>query len=398
MNLSNAQILFSKWNQRSILLITVFIFFGFACQENRKFEYHPKLENIPYADRVTNSISKEKSSEILNEQLPDYLINFRKFLESPNQFNEQILELYIQSIDRLEVEAINENSLLMLDFRKRLSQIDLIRGKSTSVASQGRGPGELMGAREMKKVGDFVYILNSDLRISIFDCKNIPCLHQQTIPIKNAVSSIDKVEDSTFVVISTERRSGEPVLENQEEYQIRPLKILDKLNNTVQEFGLAYDTKGHWMLERPMIDYGTVLFDRKREQFIVIFERFPFIYIYNKQFKLDTLLRIESFIIGKQKYWPDTGRLRTIQNDHSLIKTVRIFDNKYLLVKVNTKKDYAHEDNSLKNYQYDYYAVNLTTFESYYLGQISMNQEFDLFITKYGVLYAKNDNIKWTNL
>lgn len=87
------------------------------------------------------------------------------------------------NLDQIQFIAIDSTRIILLDvLRNTLFEYDSSLNDWTTIAEQGRGPGDLMFSSDITMVGNLLYVTVKDGKLTIFDCtNNPPCTYDKTI-------------------------------------------------------------------------------------------------------------------------------------------------------------------------------------------------------------------------
>lgn len=364
---------------------------------------HPIEERIPYYGRDHISIDTTRTFEELQEK-PEALVLFHQYLQNPDQFTIEKLDVNIGSPHSgFNVVSVGNGRLIVLDAdNNHLFEYNLNNHSKSTLAELGRGPGDIMFSEEMVKHNDFIYIVSGNMRISRFDCRPIPCEFNKTIPLGFSPTSLALFDDSLAALgfIDVSSASGQKFESELED--LKAVHVLDDEGNEIDIFGDTYNTGGHWMLLRPFVSDGMVRYSSTEDLFILAFASFPFLYIYNAHNReLKETYKISNFLLGNQKYWPNIGRLQTIMKDHSAIRSLKVIEGSLLWIKAEMRKNYRNK-RPLWDRQLDYYIVNLEDQQTYYMGDIKVEEDDVPFQTFYfiqdGLIIYKKGSLFWLKM
>lgn len=105
------------------------------------------------------------------------------------------------------------------------------------------------------------------------------------------------------------------------------------------KFGEGYDIGTSGCYLGRFIAEGMVKYSPKEKVYISAYNRFPLFYTYDaKTLEIQDTYQIFDFILGKQRYWPDSGHLEVTMEDHSAIKNIRFIEEQYVLLEVVTRR------------------------------------------------------------
>ncbi len=362
-------------NIRYGLVICPLLLLFIACnsEESGNIVEHPIEEKIPYYDNDHLSVDTVKKFSQMPKK-PDKLIFFQQVLKNPGKFKTKKLDILVSEPELgLNVISKNKNVLVILDpGNDKIFEYNLNTDEVITVAGTGRGPGDIMFSQEMTKYKNSIYVAGANMQISAFEYKSTPSEFRKVIPISFIPTSIAPYGDSLAILGTPDVRnaSGNKLEDNGENWKV--VHLIDKKGTKVAEFGDSYDIDGHWMLLRPFVSNGVIRYSSKEDIFILAFNRFPLLYIYDaRDLKLKNTFSISNFVIGKSKYWPDMGRFQVPMEDHSSIKNVHLIGDQFLWIEVGTRKNYRNERPYWDRW-IDYYVIDLSTSEEYYMGGLEV--------------------------
>jgi hypothetical protein len=388
-------------DKSSLLLLGLVAILILQCNNKKnqdKFVFHPIEENIPYFNYEHSKITKENNlSKTFDNGLSEINL-LTKFLKKTSKQDFQKLNLLVRDPYRFDATSISSNRLVLLDeLSNRLIEYDLSSDTTVNLAKKGKGPGDINFPQGIHKDQNNINIPLADMRISQLNCSQRPCLYQRTIELDFRPYSLTKT-DSNFAVLGSinVNNSGNNIQFESKLEEIRPIHFLKDNGEEINSFGNAYDVNGHWMLLRPLVNNGKIRYLPSEDTYALIYQRFPFIYIYDSNFKMQKVYEISDFILGKQKYWPETGKVRIVKQNHSLIRNVKVIGGKYVLLEIEEKKDQQTSDfKRTWSRSFDYYLLNISNDKSYYLGSTSPNEKQSIHVLDNGMLINNNGVLHW---
>lgn len=372
-----------KKHLKIILTSLIFLSFYSSCTKDDQSNSatiieHPLEEKIPHYGFKHNIIERSRSYNELD--IESYELDLlHQYLQDPQQFSHEKLEIEIGSpFPAFNVFTIDENRLIILDDNdNKLIEYNLNTKESISISEFGRGPGDFQFPREMIKHNDTVYILRQDMYVSSFDCSKTPCSHLEDLSLEFEPSSM-AISDNHFAIL------GDPIendIESSEsENNLDPGKavhLIDASGEPVVSFGSKYEVDSHNLLKQPFVLNGMVRYSSSANLYVLAYRPFPYIYLYNSDnFEIKSVFKIEDFVLGKRKYWPDERRLKTPEEDFSYINRIELFNQNLLWIELETKSNYRITENSiLWDREFDYYITDISETESYYIGNYSYEAE-----------------------
>lgn len=346
----------------------------------------PQKSNIPYASLDVRSINKKnESKKSIDISGVKFLV---KYLKNPNSLvNKSKIPISIGDPDDLLIASINDRVLILDTNENTLWEYSVSKKIVKKIASYGRGPGGLSSATDIFIEHKSLYISMSGARVSKFNCRNFPCKFKEELKMGNMIIYSFAKKDSSFALLGSS-----PVTEgSNEELSDKPIHIYDLKGSRVKDFGKMYDTNNQWMLRRPFLQ-GKIEYDRDIDNYVLTYQRFPYIYVYDNNLKITDIFKINDFLIGKQKFWPRKGRLQIVMEDHSIVKNIKSLDGGDILVTIETKKNQRVEDNIFVwDKYYDFYIVNINKKKYKYLGGSTNDNIIKYF--KSGVLKIDDNSI-----
>ncbi|MGF1669444.1 MAG: hypothetical protein ACFCU6_03275, partial [Balneolaceae bacterium] len=333
---------------------------------------HPIEERIPFYD-FNHILIDIKNSFITLNQKSQELVLLYQYLQNPEKIAFEKLDLLVGSpFPAFNVVSFGDDRLVILDDNSnKLHEYNLETKKASVISDFGRGPGDFQFPLEMVKHHDMIYILREDMFLSVFDCKENPCLHNDDISLQFTPSSLATFKNK-FAILGG--RVDNENVEGTNSHQMldysKSVHIIDKNSEEISSFGKIYDINGHWMLHRPFVLNGKVRYGEYDDKFVLAFKPFPYIYIYDaNDLRIENTFKLSDFLLSKQKYWPNERRLRTPEEDFSYINNIEVFNGHLLWIEVETKTNYRITESSiLWDRKLDYYVIDLSDRASYYMG------------------------------
>jgi len=314
----------------------------------------PQDSNIPYANHNVISIDKKNESKgFSNISGVKFL---EKYLDNPESItNKNKIPIHTSDSDDLLITSIKDR-VLILDADENILWEYSVRKKIVKkVASYGRGPGGLSSTTDMLIRNSNLYISMSAARISKFNCRTFPCKFKEELKMKDMIIYSFAKKDNSFAILGSS-----PVTQRTEEkLSDKPIHIYNPKGKRIKDFGKMYDTNKQWMLRRPFLQ-GKIEYEKNIDNYVLTYQRFPYIYVYDNDLKITMIFKINDFLVGKQKFWPKKGRLQIVMEDHSIIKNIKSLGRGIILVTVETLKNQRVEDNIFVwDKYYNFYVINL---------------------------------------
>ncbi|MFU8812954.1 MAG: hypothetical protein ACNA78_08295 [Balneolaceae bacterium] len=343
---------------------------------DEEFIPHPIPRFMPHSDVDAIELELRDAADIL-DSLPENLQLLYRFLNDESQvFNEKELSLIVSNSDEIGVASLDETSLLFLDkYDNRFFQYDLLEDKYVSLAPQGRGPGDIFFTQEMQVYNKRAYVAMEGFRISVFDCQLGKCMYESTISTEwSGNYSIAPLGDKLMALGRPGFSSDLSVDSEGIEHTIYQL---NSDGEVVQSFGQPYQY-WHPVVGRAIHSYSTVRSFPKYEFHAVVFNFFPYIYLYNFEGELAGKYRVPGYLQGYYdlKEGPGNrymGRYR--HNDNSGLSATIAIDDQWLLIQKKERRDMQWELGRAEGSEWSsYYLFNVGSHELYDLGTDSIRE------------------------
>jgi hypothetical protein len=357
-----------------IYLILPFILVSCASDEPDDFSsvevMIPSEEKIPHFNRDHSYIRTDQTCNFENS--PQELMLLHQYLEDSSYLNQERLTVMIDEPplgSGFQMANIDENRFIILDFsRSQLIEYNFSNYRSSIIADIGRGPGDLHFPVGLDVQDSIVYVGRQDGYISKFDCQIIPCTFMEAISLDFTPVSISKADDLLAVlgmVTNPEPGSDDQSLSS------NPVRIISEEGTVIHGFGDSYDFSEHaFLLTHPDFSSGNIQYSRSERTYIFSYSRFPIIYTYDaNSLQIKDTYKLSDFVLGKQRYLPDTRRLYIPEGAFSYIRNLKILDQSMLLIETLTFEN--RERGSMGfifDYSFDYYAVDLSNSHACYIG------------------------------
>ena len=381
--------------KRCFLLFLLFTLLS-CSSDNSKTEEglvkHPKKANYPYAQSSHYGVDSTQSAIDISNFAK--LNHIQAFLDSSSIPTAKGVPVQISRSENLLIKPISRQRLIFIDTEtQHLFEYNQPQDTVYQLAEYGRGPGKLSSSKELSYNNGNLIIPMTSGRISLFNCQTTPCNFEEEKRLEDLIIySADMMDDGSFVALG-----NAPIRDKSDTLRSEALHTFNNNGNYLNSFAEAYDTEGHWMLRQPLSE-GIVKYNAPSEQYVLSFERLPFVYILDNDFNLVRSYKFNDFIVGQQKYWPQEGRLRIVMSDHSLIKDMVFFDD-FALVKIETKKNQEVVD---KRFSWDrelaYYLIDLNTNRATFVGSRPAKGKKGskrIDITSQGILKSDSDKLEW---
>lgn len=372
-----------KFSQKWLLIAICVGFISVSCNKNgeRSSEntvVHPIEKNIPYFDR--NHIEVSKTKRYSEGDLPSHTLNnLFRFLQSSAYTGEKLSLMTGVSLFT-DVLFKDENNLVILDSdRNALFQYGIQTGLVDSIAGQGQGPGDLNYSQEMIRDEDFIYIAMEDMKISRFDCRPEICEYDKTIPLNGSALSIAKVEEK-FAVL------GHHEFNPLDDYEVgNAISLVNGQGEIEQRFGRYYNAEQYIVFIS--LRQGTVRYSSSLEKYLFAMDYLPIIYAFNNRFELSETYKLTGSIQGEVIYDRRNQSANFPAQKKTSTTDITLLDNDVALIHTLTLTEARFDENSEgPSFIHDYYAINLTTLEGYYLGEHSGEYLSRIYPSEHGII------------
>jgi len=381
-------------------ITTMFIFLIISCGKSQdeagQAVLHPAESNIPYHDHSHIPVSKINSGG--GEDGKQF--GLKKYLQSQSDDSGIKLDAQTMGPTHLFAESIDESRIVILDDGNHtMIEYDLENNKASEIATFGRGPGSISNVRDMTLKGNTLYVAMQGARLSAFDCSQTPCSYTKEIFLEEISPFSADINGEQVAALGMKPVSGQT--SGNDALHFIPIHLFDNDGKLLKSGGKSYDTKGNWMLVRPFTE-GIIRFLPETRGYIVAYHRLPYLFIYDTDLKLVESFEFEDFILGKQEYFPQEGRLNIVKEDHSTIKNLRLRKNGSVLVEIETRENIIRaERRYVWDQKSDFYRVYLDDKRSEYLGEVVFDETDSrqaVLLTDHGIIEANSDDLKWIGL
>jgi hypothetical protein len=123
----------------------------------------------------------------------------------------------------------------------------------------------------------------------------------------------------------------------------------------------------------------------------IAYESFPFVYVYDKDNKLTSKLRLPDFLVSERRYEPDTGVLHTSYNKMSLLSQMVRLDQNRMLVEVFSRGGEGVTSNFERS---SYYILDPVRTQLHHMGDLA-GSKGRLIFADHGVLYVSEYSVRW---
>ncbi len=353
------------------LLLATFWVLGCKAPGNPTGEIMVPLDaNIPFFDRAHIQVSRA-ATQVEIGALPAEALRVRAYLSDPAQYVVDTLEFAFAG--PLQVVGVGEDRLAILDGSSdHLVEYDRGSGLGRTVAARGQAPGELSFSKALVGRANTIYAIRADRVVSVFDCDGGPCRFERSLRVALEASAGTPVGTDSLALLGGLTPVAKQGVQLDDLPVMQGVHVVDSMGSTARSFARTYETEGHWMLFQPFIFDGSISHFEAENLFGVAFDRFPILYVYDTAGNLTSSYFFSEFIVGRQEYSTETGSLKIVLADHSLIATQSITQSGgHLLVEISTRTNSRVEDFSyVWDIRRDYYFLNLSSQESHYLGYL----------------------------
>lgn len=342
---------------------------------------HPVEERIPYHDREAIPITKDQTIEALPDS-PESLQVLASWLQDPPAIDTTQLGFFVDSpgvFGSFGVASIGADRVILFDGQHRLFEHNLQTGKTTQIARQGDGPGELKGAYDLMRDASSVYVSRPGRRVEHFTCDPTPCEHSETIrlPVEPfAVAGRD--QGLAALGLSVEVIQGGESKEFGEN-----IHLIDPGGTVDRSFGAVYLTTRP-MVWQKYIRYNSLVYANNQNRYIHTSGYLPYIWTYNKDGNIHNIFRINNYSLAKFEYdSKDRSMSGSKTDDYHRMRSLSILNSKFIISKVEHPK----ED------EVDYYAINLEDNEPYFVGTDSYGEDIEdrsFYVTDHHQVLVEN--------
>ena len=347
----------------------------------------PQHEKIPHVDEdhlvVDKTNPEDRTRALIDvgalpnaETLPEAVRDLHAYLLHPEAFEVDTLALPVS--DRVRVSAVEDGRLLVLDVDlNELIEYGTGTHETTVTAGAGEGPGELAFAKDLTTRGASVFVARSDGKVTAYDCGAGPCAYAKTIALAMEAAALAVVGPDSLAIAGAMMPPGgsaTPVLDGLRD--VKAIYVVDENGRIGHAFGDTYDTGGHWMLLGPLVLTESLAYLSGLNRYVLSFERFPLLYVYDRGGNLSRTFRIKDFVLGKQKYRPGTGNLEIVLEDHSILRHEAVPHTNFVIAEVTTRKNGRVEGYAFTwDVTRDYYGIDLSSDQSYFLGSATATDD-----------------------
>lgn len=356
---------------------------------------HPQPDRMPHPDVEATELALIDYSSVL-ETMPKSLQLLHRFLNERNyEMNLSELNLHISSAHYFHAVSVDRNNLIILDEdSNRLIHYDVDRHHSISLAPKGRGPGDLLFSRHMQLFNKKIYVAMQGFRISVFNCEALPCEYERTISTDFNNYSVSPTDDYITVLgLYPFGREQDPDPEN---FNLPVIHQITHDGEIEQSFSSVYQHLAPIVREQ-MNSRGTIHSLPEFGVHVLVYNRFPYIYIYNEDTSLQEKYLLPGFKQGYYIYNEEDQRGRLLSGDYTSIMNSTKLDDEWILLQVRNREIDQNSGNerSRSTYRYSYYAFNLVSHRLYKIGEDNVNSIEEgrvIHITEHGLVIINEED------
>lgn len=381
------------------LLTILILFFVFnSCSKENDFTPHPLPDKMPHADDDSEILDIQSISES-DSSPPQSLKLLQDFLVDESK-NFKTKKLDILATDKIDISFLSSTDILVLDKENnQLIQYNLETDENTVVASQGRGPGDLLYTQELNVHNKVAYVAMQGFQISVFDCNLRSCEHDNTILTEYNNYSIAAADKHLFVLgIPPFGRDQDPDPTNTDQYIIHRFNHSGKKE---QSFTPVYRETSP-VVRTQMTSGGQVRSFPQFNMNIVTFDFFHYLYLYNDEGDLLRKFQIPDLKQGYYEYKENkgggfTGRLRYDDNS-KIIRTTNLGDNWLLLIiREQRGVEFINLEEGFKGDEwFSFYAFNIKNHILYKIGdhkKFTIGKSRSIQVSEHGIIVNENGTI-----
>ncbi|MGF1668821.1 MAG: hypothetical protein ACFCU6_00120 [Balneolaceae bacterium] len=386
------------WSRTLLLLALLFVVISMlpvSCSIDKEpagsVVEHPLPNLIAYHDRDHILIKKDQSFEELSNPSKG-LIQLKNYLENPDIWRTEQFGVTVNDASSLKMTAIGHDRFLILDTGKdQLIEYNFLESRDELVAGFGRGPGELQHSIDLEYTGDYLYVARRDMRLSRFKCEFSKCIYDKTILLDFQPISVASTKSglamTTGVIIGRD-----DIVEKNSYIHFPAVILIDRLDgHIIGEFGKIYDTR-HLMVLAVFSRSGFVSYITELERYIYVNSWFPFVYVYDDDFKLEETYKLENYIQNKFEFFPKKKRRRFPIREHTLISEIKAMENGHILLVTTTQKNQQLElGDTVYDYTYDYYVIDHMNRKVIFLGTEEKTSNYRSMVLPVQNALIKND-------
>jgi hypothetical protein len=352
-----------------LIVIALFVGgFGTGCSPDGPEEaagngdVHPMQARIPHYEQAV-PVTKDETLADLPDP-PGALKVLAGFLDAPGAVDTTRLDVFVEEARTVDLAVPSPSRVAILDGASRLFEHDRRTGTTVLVAGKGRGPGQLRYAEAVAAQGTSVVVARQDRRIDRFACDETPCTYQQTTRLPFSPKAVTAAGQRLAVV-------GAPVLgragTKMEDWN-GAIHVLGPDGSDRRSFGQTYRTD-HFLVFSAYANGSSLLHSRAHDRFVRASEKLPFVWTYARHGSLETVWEVADFAPLQIDYDASERSLHHRYEDgYDLLDLQGPIDGRFVIAAVRHRSS-ASAAASEASSSTDYYALDLKTARSYYLGR-----------------------------
>jgi len=331
---------------------------------------HPIKKNIPYINKEAIPLSSD--NPLLEEFSNERRSSANTSLE---------LDVFVGNNVSFQYITDDKTRGVILDLsNSTLYEYNLSSNEVQKIAQAGRGPGDLFQPSDLTVWEGQVFVSGADGLISIFECSSTPCQYLRSINLEFVPHSIAVTEDRLYAMGLPESVSSD-----------HPLHVFDKERTLLPSFGRFYHTVNGNLTD--LYSEGKVRVDPNRNLIYMMFNSFPLVYVFNNDFELARLYRVEDFNYANLEIRFDSdGNMRGLSPkiaDYNSMDGLHLEENGDVMVRV--VNGVREEPNSTTfMISYSHYSIDNTSREASFLGKFDyqlLTSEENLFLNRDGSIF-----------
>jgi len=384
-----------------ILLSTSF----FACSKSQSFQEdfklraysniedgyspNPLLENLPHSD-IGPSVIPLSEVNAVNPQWPATVKLLYNYLNGTHD-NLSFIKLseLVSDIDNFHVISVNDSLIVFLDEDKnRLIQYDIGKNEYIELATAGRGPGDILFARDLAYYENNLYVSMQANRISKFDCSQIPCKYSETIQTEFNNQSVSPANDGLYIIGLSPIRSVETTTDDINNYSAHYLNVS---GDTRKSFIPRYEHVS-LMVKEAIDSRGYINRTSINNNIYIGFSLTPFLYNYSSDnHQLVKKILIPNYEQGFYDYNSNRGTGHTRSIDRTMMTYMEEISEKWIVYQLK-HFDYI-SDNERRSW-YSYYFFDIENQQIYKLGEDDkLNRS--VFVAEHGLMINQEGELIW---
>jgi hypothetical protein len=331
---------------------------------------HPIEARIPYQEQAV-SVTKEHPLADLSDP-PSELKTLAAFLDDPSAVDTTRLGVFVEESRQVEIASVAPNRLVLLAGHpeNRLFEYNLQTGATTQIASKGSGPGQLKFAEAMVRRNASVYVARQDRRIDRFNCADAPCSYQETTRLQFSPMAAAAAEDYLAV-------TGEPMLGGEgmkAEDLSGAVQIIGSEGNLQQAIGRMYQAT-HFLVLSNYVRNTSLIYSETQSRFVIASPKLSFIWAYGEDGEQVSVWTIEDFEPLPLEYDSSKRSIhKRYEEGYSTLRLQGPLAERFVVATVR-HLNLPSGASDLTGSGNDYYALDLTTGNTYYLGRDTPREE-----------------------